>query len=111
MSITTRTREKVAHTLQEHGLGLGLTVADLRRLYPAKAVRRTSVLEALADLEAMGRVRWHGERVRWVGPLEVERVFGEPVRRIERDRAVPQEERIPRAAGLSTALLRKGASA
>lgn len=105
MSITTRTREKVARAIQPHALGRGLTVAQVRELYPAKAVRRTSILEALADLEAMGQAAWHGDRVRWIGPLEVDRVFGEPVGRIERDRSIPQEERLRRALHLSDSLL------
>lgn len=105
MSITTRTREKLARAIQPHALGRGLTIAQVRELYPAKAVRRTSVMEALADLERMGLLEWHGERVRWVGPLEVERVFGEPVDRIDRDREIPLEERIGRAVELSEDLL------
>lgn len=112
MSITTATREKVARAIQPHALGRGLTVAQVRDLYPAKAVRRTSILEALGDLEQMGMIEWHGERVRWIGPLEVDRVFGEPVRRIERDRGLPVDERLERALELSDALSKMpGASA
>lgn len=82
-------------------------MAQVRELYPAKAVRRTSILEALADLEAMGHVAWHGDRVRWIGPLEVERVFGEPSRRIERDRRADPANRGSTAADLSRALVRR----
>lgn len=110
VSITTRTREKVARVIQPHALGRGLTVAQVRDLYPAGAVRRTSVLEALSDLEAMGRVEWHGDRVRWVGPLEVDHVFGEPVRRIERDREATPEMRGSTAAMTSNAIVRRSAS-
>jgi DNA-binding FadR family transcriptional regulator len=104
VSITTRTRDKVAAVLQEGGLGRGLTVPQIRERYPAGAVRRTSILEALADLEAMGRAEWRGDRVRWTGPLEVERVFGEPVRRVERDRRLAPGERLARALELSEQL-------
>lgn len=106
VSITTRTRERVARAIQPHALGRGLTVAQVRELYPAEAVRRTSVLEALRDLEEMDRVEWHGDRVRWVGPLEVDRVFGEPVRRIERDRDVPEPARLEQILELSEDLRR-----
>lgn len=111
VSITTRTREKVARAIQPHALGRGLTVAQVRELYPAEAVRRTSVLEALRDLETMGLVEWHGDRVRWVGPLEVDRVFGEPMRRIERDRNLEPSQRLGRALELSDQLRAMGGSA
>lgn len=65
MGITTQTRNKVARVLQERGVGRGLTIPQIRRAYPAKAVRHTSILEAIADLEAMGKVEWNGQRVRW----------------------------------------------
>lgn len=110
MGITTRTRETVAQAIQPHALGRGLTVAQVRDLYPAKAVRRTSILEALADLEAMGRVAWHGDRVRWIGRLEVDRVFGEPVGRIERDREALPAGRGSTAAMLSRALVRRSST-
>lgn len=107
MGITTRTREKVAQAIQPHALGRGLTIAQIRELYPAKAVRRTSILEALSDLEEMGHVRWQGERVRWVGPLEVDRVFGEDVRRIHRDRSTNSATRGSIAAELSSSLVQE----
>lgn len=110
MPITTRTRDKVAAVLQEHGLGLGMTIPQVRERYPAKAVRRTSILEALSDLDAMGHVDWSGERVRWVGALEVDEVFGEPIERIERDRSRAPMERVRRAARLSSALLDREAT-
>lgn len=105
MGITTQTREKVATALQEHGLGLGLTIPQLRKAYPAGAVRRTAILEALQDLEAMGHIEWHNDQARWVGPLTIERVFGEPLHRIQRDRTRDGDERIQRAADLSSLLL------
>lgn len=108
VSITTRTREKLARAIQPHALGRGLTIPQVRRLYPAKAVRRTSVMEALADLEQMGLVAWRGDRVRWVGPLEVDRVFGEPLVRIDRDRSRPRSQRLDRALSLSDRLRRTG---
>ncbi len=108
VAITTRTREKVATVLQKHGLGLGLTVPELRDLYPAKAVRRTAILEALNDLEAMGDVEWSAERVCWVGPLDVVEAFGEPIERIRRDRSLAPMERVLRAASLSNALISEG---
>jgi hypothetical protein len=40
--------------------------------------------------------------VRWAAPFEVERVLGERVDRIERDRALPADVRILRAAALSS---------
>jgi DNA-binding transcriptional MocR family regulator len=105
MGITTRTREKLARAIQPHALGRGLTVAQVRKLYPAEAVRRTSVMEALRDLEAMGRIEWVGERVRWVGPLEVERVFGEQSKRVERDRRLDRAQRLARAIEVSEELI------
>lgn len=107
MGITTRTRDKVARAIQPHALGRGLTVAQVRKLYPAKAVRRTSILQALRDLEEMGHVRWQGDRVRWVGPLEVDRIFGESVQRIDRDRNTNPPTRGSITAELSSSLVQE----
>lgn len=107
VGITTQTREKVAETIQQHGLGLGMTVPEIREHYPAKAVRRTSVLEALRDLEAMGRIHWRNDRVCWVGPFTVDRIYGEPVRQIERDKEATAQERGSIVAELSNALVRR----
>lgn len=105
MSITTRTREKAAQAIQPHALGRGLTLAQVCKLYPAKAVRRTSILEALLELEEMGHVRWQGDRVRWVGPLEVDRVFGEDVQRIHQDQNTSPASRGSITAELSSRLV------
>lgn len=111
MGITTGTRDKVSRVLQARGVGRGLTIPQLRRAYPAKAVRRTAILEALADLEAMGKVAWNGQRVRWTSTdYDVDRVLGEEVDRIERDRARSPSEGGSIAAGLSNALIRSDAS-
>lgn len=107
MAITTRTREKVATVLQEHALGLGLTIPEVRERYPAKAVRRTAILEALDDLDAMGNVEWSDDRVRWVGPLELESVFGEETARILQDRTLSPSQRGSILDELSSSLVRR----
>lgn len=68
MMVQLATVRVVERILQEKAVGLGLTIADLRAMYPAKQVRRAALVESLRHLEANRVVAWHGSRVRWVGP-------------------------------------------
>lgn len=107
----TPTVEAVARLLQSRGVGRGLTVADLRRLHPARDVRRAAVVEALRFLEDLGVVRWNATRARWIGPLPPgARPLGVRVSRLDRDLALGASERVEAAARLSEALARGSGS-
>jgi hypothetical protein len=102
----------VKDILAREAAGRGLNVPEMRRLYPARDVRRTSVLEAVRFLEDCGVVTWNGPRVRWIGPLPTEaRVLGVRARRLERDLALAPDERVAAAAALSEAFAWKRAEA
>jgi hypothetical protein len=96
----------VEDILRHHALGIGLEVADVRRLHPAKDVRRRAIVAALRHLEDHGLVAWTGERVRWCGPLpEDAKPLGVALRRIARDARMAPEERVAAALALSHTLL------
>lgn len=106
--VQTGTLQKVRAILEERAVGLGIPIAALRRLYPARQVRRPQIMEAIHHFEDLATVTGAGGRVRWTGPFARDaRPFGIPVRRIERDATLTPQERVRLMAELSEAFLRK----
>lgn len=106
------TLDAVTAILRERGAGRGLTIADLRRLHPARDVRRAAVVEAVRFLDSLGVVRWNGARARWVGPLPADsRPLGVRAARVERDVALAPSARVSAAVALSESFARGGADA
>lgn len=89
--------------LREEAVALGLTIGELRALYPARHVRRASIVASVRHLEEHGLVAWHGGRVRWTGPLRPEdQPLGlEDYSEIAPHLALPPPERVERLVGLS----------
>jgi hypothetical protein len=95
----------VVAVLQDELPGVGVTVAEIRRRYPARSVRRAALVEALHRLEGVGSIRWHRDHVHWVGPLRAgSRPLGVPAERVIDVAASSPPERVRRMARLSRQL-------
>jgi hypothetical protein len=106
--ISLLTASNTERILQEGSAALGLPVREIRRRYPAKQVRRSSILQAVRHCEDLGLVEVRGDRVRWRGPIpEDARPLGIPWRRLKRDLALSPVERVEMMAALSNALIRE----
>jgi hypothetical protein len=87
--------DRVVAILADRAYGPGLTIADLRRHYPAKDVRRVTLLLTLAHLERLGLVRWRDGRAWWTGPIPPRsRPLGIPAHRVTRHETTSPAERV-----------------
>lgn len=100
------TLETMRAILEEGAIGLGLTLAEIRARYPAKAVRRVQIAEAVRLFEDLDLVETVGDaRVRWIGPIrDGARPLGVSWARAKRYSALTREERVRLAMELSEEL-------
>jgi hypothetical protein len=105
--VNQRTLEVVRGILEERGIGIGIRIAQIRALYPAKQVRRSQIAEAVRVFEDLGLVVLHDDgRVRWRGPISPgARPLGTNPARLTRYMSMLPAERTQLAIELSEELL------